>query len=136
ATHGETIERMGNPKLLLTSYVVWSLVDSGLRSAELNKSIDYIRNHVNDAGDNAYILALAANALAAWDAKDDSTLEVLQRLEKMKKDVPDWKAVNFPTDGQSLSYARGDSLTVETTALATLAMMKTGQFTNSVNASL
>src|SRR5207247_10721523 len=39
-------------------------------------------------------------------------------------------------DGQSLSYARGDSLTVETTALAALAMMKTGQFTNSVNASL
>src|SRR5438105_15049125 len=135
ATHGESIERMGDPKLLLTSYVVWALVDSGLRTPDLNKSIDYIRANVKGAN-NTYILALAANALAAWDAKDDSTLEVLQRLEKMKKDVPDWKAVNFPTDGQSLSYARGDSLTVETTALAVLAMMKTGQFTNSVNASL
>ncbi len=29
-THGETIAGMGNPKLLLTSYVVWSLLDSGL----------------------------------------------------------------------------------------------------------
>src|SRR5947209_12091934 len=54
----------------------------------------------------------------------------------MKKDVPDWKAVSFPTTGQSLSYARGDSLTVETTALAVLAMLKTGQFTNSVNGAL
>src|SRR5205807_8716347 len=135
ATHTETIASMGNPKLLLTSYVVWALADSGMRGDDLKASVEYIRGHIQDAGDNTYILALAANALAAWDAKDDSTLEVLQRLEKMKKDVPDWKAVNFPTDGQSLSYARGDSLTVETTALAALAMMKTGQFTNSVNAS-
>jgi hypothetical protein len=136
ATHGETIERMGDPKLLLTSYVVWSLVDSGLRVPELNKSIDYIRKHVNDAGDNAYVLALAANALAAWDAKDDSTLLVLQKLDKLKKDVPDWKACKFPTSGQSLSYAHGDSATVETTALTALAMLKTGQFTNSVNQAL
>src|SRR5437588_8286348 len=93
ATHGESIERMGDPKLLLTSYVVWSLVDSGLRSPELKKSIEYIRAHVNDAGTNAYVLALAANALAAWDAKDDSTLQVLQKLEKLRKDMPDWKAV-------------------------------------------
>ena len=38
--------------------------------------------------------------------------------------------------GQSLTYGRGDSLTVETTALAVLAMLKNGQFTNSVNQSL
>jgi hypothetical protein len=135
ATHGEAIERMGDPKLLLTSYVVWALADSGLRVPELNKSIDYIRKHAKEA-DNPYVLALAANALAAWDAKDDSTLELLQKLEKTKKDVPEWKAVSFPAAGQSLSYARGDSMTVETTALAALAMLKTGQFTNSVNGAL
>src|SRR5215831_9111098 len=74
-THGESIERMGDPKLLLTSYVAWSLLDSGLRVKELDRSIAYIREHVKQAN-NAYILALAANALAAYDAKDDSTLEV------------------------------------------------------------
>jgi len=136
ATHSETIAQMGNPKLLLTSYVVWSLVDSGMRIPELEKSIDYIRKHVDEAGDNAYILALAANALAAWDAKDDSTLVVLQKLEKLKAAKPEWKAISFPTRGQSLSYAHGDSLTVETTALAALAMLKTDQFTNSVNEAL
>src|SRR6266576_2662123 len=90
-THGESIERMGDAKLLLTSYVVWSLLDSGLRTKELDKSVAYIRAHAKDA-DNAYILALAANALASWDPKDDSTLELLQKLEKRKKDVNDWKA--------------------------------------------
>jgi hypothetical protein len=136
ATHGETIERMGNAKLLLTSYVTWSLLESGLPKQQVTKSIDYIRNHLADAKDNAYILALAANALAAYDATDDSTLEVVRRLEKQRKEVPDWKASHFPTNGQSLSYARGDYVSVETTALAALAMIKTGQFTNSVNQSL
>src|SRR5205807_1316413 len=69
-------------------------------------------------------------------AKDDSTLVVLQKLDKLKAAKPEWKAIEFPTRGQSLSYAHGDSLTVETTALAALAMLKTGQFTNSVNQAL
>jgi uncharacterized protein YfaS (alpha-2-macroglobulin family) len=136
ATHGETIVNMGNPKLLLTSYVTWSLLESGLPKAQLKPSVDYIRTNVKDAGDNAYILALAANALAAYDARDDSTLEVIQRLEKQRKDLPEEKAAVFPTRRQSISYSHGDSANVETTALAILAMVKTGQFTNSVNKAL
>ncbi|MCC6416880.1 MAG: hypothetical protein IT429_01380 [Gemmataceae bacterium] len=136
ATHGETVATMGNPKLLLTSYVVWSLLESGYPKDKLRPSVDYIRGHVGDAGENAYVLALAANALAAYDAKDDATLDALQRLEKLRKDVPEWKAVSYPSKATSLAYSRGDSVTVETTALAVLAMAKTGQFTNSVNKAL
>src|SRR5947209_136525 len=116
ATHGEAIERMGDPKLLLTSYVVWALLDSGTPKDQLKKSIDYIRENVKKA-DNAYILALSANALAAYDPNDDSTLEVLKVLEKKREDNAAEKTCSFPAGGQSLSYARGDSLTVETTAL-------------------
>src|SRR5262249_28114381 len=109
-THGESIERMGDPKLLLTSYVTWALLDSGHKKEDLKQSIDYIRAGVGKA-DNAYILALAANALASYDAKDDSTHEVLQKLENLQKNLPELKAVCYPAPGQSLSYARGDSLT-------------------------
>src|SRR5207248_1681863 len=91
ATHGESIERMGDPKLLLTGYVVWTLLDSGMDKTKLQKSIAYIRDNVGKA-DNAYILALAANALAAADPDDDSTLEVLKKLEKKQKDLPEIKA--------------------------------------------
>src|SRR5882672_11467411 len=50
----------------------------------------------------------AANALAAWDANDDSTLEVLKKLAAMKKELPEQKALCFPVkEGQSLSYSRG-----------------------------
>src|SRR5262249_16291348 len=132
ATHSESIERMGDPKLLLTSYVTWSLLDSGLKAPELKKAIDYIRDHAptEESPDKR---AVAANALAGWDAKDDSTFEVLQRvlrkLDAQKKELADWKAINFPAPagGHSLSYARGDYLTTETTALAVLAMLRSGQ---------
>src|SRR5262249_23090714 len=103
ATHGEAIERMGDPKLLLTSYVAWSVLDSTdktpawRKSAEgkkLARAIDYIRDRVGKE-ENAYILALAANALAAWDAKDDSTFaalqKVLQKLEAQKQRKPEWR---------------------------------------------
>jgi hypothetical protein len=137
STHGRAIEHMGNPKLLLTSYVAWAMLDSGLRVAQLEKSIAYIRRNLQDARDNAYVLALAANALAAWDPRDDSTLEVLKALEALKKDKQEWKSVYFPVPGgQSLCYARGDSITVEATALAALAMIKTGRFTNTANQAL
>src|SRR5215472_4853971 len=69
ATHAETIASMGNPKLLLTSYVVWSLLESGLPKDQLKVSVEYLRGNVKDAGNNPYVLALAANALAAYDAK-------------------------------------------------------------------
>jgi hypothetical protein len=136
ATHGETIASMGNPKLLLTSYVTWSLLDSGYDRKQLAKSIAFIRDGVKQGEGNAYILALAANALAAYDAKDDSTLDAVGKLDKLRHEVPEWKAIDFPAKGMSLTYAHGNGQTVETTALAALAMLRTGQFNNSVNQAL
>jgi hypothetical protein len=141
ATHSESIERMGDPKLLLTSYVTWSLLESGYKDDRLKKSIEYIRNEAPKA-DNAYILALAANALACWDAKDDSTHEVLVKVlkkldeKKAERTFGKDRVMCYPAGGQSLTYARGDSLTVETTAMAVLAMQKNGQFTNACNNAL
>ena len=55
---------------------------------------------------------------------------------RRRRSKADWNAIAFPAGGQSLSYGRGDSLTVETTALAVLAMVKNGQFTSDVNQAL
>jgi hypothetical protein len=138
-THGIAMESMGDPKLLLTSYATYSMLESGLKAPELKKSAEYIRAHAKDA-ENAYALALAANALAAWGGKDDGTSEalakVLQKLERLKQEKPEWRAACYPAQGQSLAYARGDSLTVETTALAVLAMLRSGLFTDSINRGL
>ncbi|MFN4260247.1 MAG: MG2 domain-containing protein [Gemmataceae bacterium] len=137
ATHGETIQRMGDPKLLLTSYVTWSLLDSGARGPRIDKAVNYILDHIDDAKGNAYILALAANALAAWNPKDDRTLAVVKTLSQCYQMKPEWEAGCFPVQGaQTLTYATSDQVTVETTALAAMAMIRTGQFTEQVNKAL
>ena len=61
-------------------------------------------------------------------------LQKLARLKEQPKE--DNKVLFFPAGGQSLSYARGDSLTVETTALTALAMLRTKQFVNDANKAL
>ncbi len=136
-SRGNAIAGVGDPRLLLTSYVVWSLVESGLKDPQLESSIQYLRNHLEDIRDNAYVLALTANALAAWDPKDDSTLKALQWLYELRQEKPEWKACSFPAPGrQSLTYARGDSITIETTALAVLAMLKAAQYPQTVDQAL
>src|SRR5215831_3033527 len=46
ATHSETIAAMGNPKLLLTSYVTWSLLESGMPKDKVLTSIQWIRTNI------------------------------------------------------------------------------------------
>src|SRR5262245_14923856 len=77
ATHGEAIASMWYPKMLLTSDVVWSLLESVHNRDQLKKSVEFIRSGIPTIKGNAYVLATAANALAAYDPKDDSTLEAL-----------------------------------------------------------
>src|SRR3954463_3091231 len=85
-THGELIAQVGNPKLVLTSYVTWALADAGVRSPPVARAVQYLRAHLEDAGNDAYALALAANALVAWDPNDPATHAALKKLEKLRQD--------------------------------------------------
>jgi len=136
ATHSETIASMGNPKLLLTSYVTWSLLDSGYNKKQLENSVAYIKNNLKEANGNPYIMALACNALASYDPRDKTLITALQQLDTMHQDVPNWKAIDFPTKTTSINYGRGDAVTVESTALAAMAMIRTGQAAPNVNKAL
>lgn len=134
-THGEAIEHADDAKLALTTYVAWALAESGAKDSRLEKAIDYIRRHAPQSR-NPYNLALAANALAAFDAEHASTREVLGKLQEFRQNAAG-DAICFPAPGeQSLSYAREDYLTVETTALAVLALLKTGGHADTINRSL
>ena len=131
ATHGESIERMGDPRLLLTSYVAWALLESGIPPQTLVKPLAYVRQHAVSS-ESPYILALAANALTAASGTDKEAAKILDivlgKLDRLGKDMHEWQARCFPVvGGESLNHARGDSLTVETTALTALALLKSGQ---------
>lgn len=134
ATHGVAIDRMKNQEIGLTGYVAWTLAETGFRGAALDKALAFLKDHIDEAAENPYAMALAANALAAAAPEDEVTRGVLRALDGQKKEKD--KTAYWETEGQTLTYAHGDSATVEVTALIAYAMQKSAGFTTTVNKAL
>lgn len=132
-THGVSIEHMPNPQLALTGYVAWTLAMTGYKGPALAKALDYIKAKV-DGETNAYALAVSACALAAAEPEGKGTRDILRQLDDLKK--TDGELVSWGGEGQSFSYARGDSLRVETTSMVAMAMLDAGGHTGTVNKAL
>jgi hypothetical protein len=120
---------------IVTSYVAWSLAEAGYQGPEVGRAIGWIKSNLGEAKD-AYALALAANAFAAHDPKSEETRNLLANLDDRKVEDRENRTAYWKQDGSTAFYARGDYASVETTALAAFAMMKTPGFTNTVNAAL
>jgi uncharacterized protein YfaS (alpha-2-macroglobulin family) len=134
-THGERIASIPDARIPLTSYVLWALLETGMRQGEtIDRAVSFLRKHVGKAGENPYVLALAALALSTWDPKDDLTVELLKKLEGLK--VEEGDGITFKASSQTFSYANGSAADVETTALAAMAMMKAGSHMPTVNKAL
>jgi uncharacterized protein YfaS (alpha-2-macroglobulin family) len=135
AADGSWTDGSPDRKLLLTSYVAWALAEGGRREPEVEKAIAYVRDHARRAA-SVYEKALAANALAAWDVKDEALAQLLRELDRAREEVAGGKACRFTSSGRSLTHAWGDSLTVETTALAALALARSGQYPGTATGAL
>jgi len=120
---------------IVTSYVAWSLAESGTKGKEVVNAINWMKAHLGEAKD-AYAMALAANAFASFDAKSKETEELLAKLDDKKVEDRDTKTVSWRQDGSTAFYAQGEYANVETTALVAYAMMKTPSFANTVNQAL
>jgi hypothetical protein len=125
--------RAGQGVLGSTAYVVWALVEAGYEDTpQVGKGVSYIREFAL-AEKDAYNLALAANALAAYDPKGGVTRQVLARLEEMK--VQDGDNVYWGTE-RSLMGGYGTTGQIETTALAAYAFMKAEAYPQTTQAAL
>ncbi len=122
--HAESWTRIQNSSLLPTAYVTWALVDSGMKAGGAARGAEYIRKHLADAKD-AYTLALVCNALVSAAPDDDSTLEALDRLLKMAKEEDDklW----WESDVETITHAHGNTASLETTAVAGYALIRSGR---------
>lgn len=122
--HAESWGRIQGNELLPTAYVLWALAASGLNPDALASAVDYIRAHWDSTRD-PYTLAIVANALtvAAPDAR--VTTEVLDRLAELA--TIDGDAAHWRTEIPTITHARGDGSTLETTAMAALALAASGQ---------
>ena len=107
-------------ELALNAYITWALSESNPTDERLNKSIEYLKDKLEDIDDN-YTLALVANILA--NVKDKELNNVLKRLASN---------VNLDENNAYIKsniidyYGSRDNLqTVQTVALTSIAFSKT-----------
>ena len=126
---------LGASRLRTTSYVLWSLLQSGDRGPHVAKGVGYLKKHLGDAKD-LYTLALAANALVLWKAKDPVTIKLLRQLHRRRVQDSKSKTTSWPTRGDTATYSRGTTAAIETTALVVMALLKSGGYAPAVNGGL
>ncbi len=119
--HQESWSRIQNSNVPVTAYVTWALLESDYAGPETEKAIHYLKNNFSKA-DDAYTLALCANALVLADRNDVDALEALAKLAVEENDAVHWKGE------QTMTYANGISADVETTSLATIAFLRSGRY--------
>jgi hypothetical protein len=121
-------------KVPTTAYIAWALIEAGYGDTpEVGRAIAYIREHASEVED-AYGLALVANALAAYDPDDSTTKAVIGRLYEMR--VEEGEVVYWQTGAASFMGATGESGSLETTALAAIALMRANAYPDAVGGAL
>jgi alpha-2-macroglobulin-like protein len=99
------------------AYIMWALAEAK-RTGGLGKELDVQKALGRDAKD-PYLLALAANTNLLAAAKATDTAAMVKRLAGMQS-----KDGSFTGAQQTITMSGGESLAIETTALATLALIK------------
>ncbi|MDE2713662.1 MAG: MG2 domain-containing protein [Verrucomicrobiota bacterium] len=111
--------------LRTTAYIAWALAESGQKDNRLNRALDYILENADREKDN-YTLGLCANALVA--AERSEAKEFINRLEKAKS--KEKELVYWGSDSQGVTFGRGNTLAIETTAIIAHAFLKASQHTS------
>lgn len=137
--HENTWSSLGNDRLPVTAYIAWSLITAGYGAdPRTANGIAYVREHLSQAED-PYVLALVANALVADDlAKgntlDGSTTAVLDRLASQAQ--RQGNAAFWQSSIATFMGGEGQTGSIETTALAALALQRAGAHPDLSNAAL
>ena len=120
-------------KLMATAYIAWALAEAGHRGPEINKALSFLRSNIN-ATDQSYTLALAANAFCGFNKNDPFGRELVRRLHDSF--IRESETAHITSTGTSATYSTGVCLEIETTALATLAIIRSNQFPNTAKKAL
>lgn len=132
--HEHSWSNLKNDRLPVTAYIVWALTEAGYEDeARTQKGLDYVREFWRDA-DDAYVLALVANALAAADPEGSATSAALDRLAEMA--VVEGNGAYWPSDIATFMGSTGQTGSIETTALAAYVLLRAEQHTDLANQAL
>ncbi len=137
--HENTWASLGNDRLPVTAYIVWSLIEAGFYDdSGTQKGLDYIAEHQSQAED-PYVVALVANALVAADRAEgkemtpntQAMLDRLANLARMENGAAYWDSSVATFMG-----SEGKTGSIETTALAALAFLRADRHPDLANAAL
>ncbi len=137
--HESTWSSLGNDRLPVTAYIVWSLTDAGYADdAGTQRGLDYLREFQSKAED-PYVTALLANALVAADLEGEGkisevTQAVLDRLAAQAEQTGSGAVWNSKV--ATFMGSEGEVGSIETTALAAYVFLRANSHTDLANAAL
>jgi uncharacterized protein YfaS (alpha-2-macroglobulin family) len=125
-------DRYNSNVLRITAYIAWSLVDTGMQGSAIDKAKDFIDSHGSSATD-AYTLAVIANFATEYGRDREFTRRSMQALLDARTEKGD--QVFWSTEETGV-YSTGASAAIETTGLATQALLKWGRASETVRKAL
>jgi hypothetical protein len=125
-------------KLSATAYIAWAVFSGAGTTADLGATAQFLLAHRPESIDDPYILALIANALQAMDTGGRDALPYLERLDLLKKEADGDRYYYWeqPANSRTAFYGAGRSGSVETTAVATLALLHRNDYPEMTRRSL
>lgn len=114
--------RYNSDVLRITAYLAWALESSGYRGPAVERAKQFIERHLDGKLD-AYTLAVLANFAVDYGKDRDFAREAVALLLQARVETTDqvyWRSE------ETAVYATGESASIETTGLATQALLKWG----------
>jgi uncharacterized protein YfaS (alpha-2-macroglobulin family) len=124
--------RYNSDVLRITAYIAWSLANTGYQGAAVERAKHFIESH-SDSKPDAYTLAVLANFAADYGKDREFTRRSMQALIDARTEKDDQV---FWTTEETGVYSTGASAAIETTGLATQALLKWGQASETVRKAL
>ena len=124
--------RYNSDVLRITAYIAWSLANTGYQGAAVERAKHFIESH-SDSKADAYTLAVLANFAADYGKDREFTRRSMHALIDARAEKDD--QVFWSTEETGV-YSTGASAAIETTGLATQALLKWGQASETVRKAL
>jgi hypothetical protein len=118
--------------LRITAYIAWSLANIGYQGPAVDRAKHYIESQ-SGAQPDTYTLAVIANFAADYTKDSNFTRQSMQALLDARTDKGDQTSWTAEETGV---YSTGGSAAIETTGLATQALLKWGQASETVRKAL
>jgi hypothetical protein len=137
--HEDPTRRAGDlARLSTTAYIAWAVFSDADARSQALATLDYLLAHDPTTLSDPYVLALICNALLALDPDANEVKPYLKRLDSLKNYQEDGKLAWWQQgpEARTAFYGSGRSGSIETTALAALAMVQAGYNPGTTRAAL